>query len=58
MELHAMAHTLHRFDGDVFAWSKSFFTTKQLIWGLIVQIPFIIASLFVLIKKDIKGRIK
>lgn len=58
LELHTMAHTLRPFHGDVFAWSSITFTTRQLIVGLAVQVPFVLASLFMLIRVKSKKKIK
>lgn len=51
MEFHAMAHTLHKVRGDVFAWNEVSFTIRQMIIGLAVQVPFLAVSIWVLIKK-------
>jgi len=58
MELHTMAHTLKPFHGDVFAWGTVYFTMRRMIVGLLVQAPFIVASLYILIKKDSKKKHK
>ena len=50
LEVHTMVHTLHRFSGDVFEWKTAYFTTRQMIVGLAVQIPFILLSLIILMK--------
>jgi hypothetical protein len=58
MELHAMAHTLRPFHGDVFAWNMATFTFPQMIWGLLVQAPFWFVSIWILIRNDKKKKTK
>lgn len=50
IELHRFAHILRWEKVDLSEWGTVAFTTKQMLVGLAVQVPFLVASVIVLIK--------